>query len=55
MQRMNKVKDAKRRARKAAQKPGAVQVIPDRREKLKDRAERRENRYQSTIDRFSIS
>lgn len=33
MQRMNKVKDVKRRARKIAQKPGAVQVIPDKRKK----------------------
>jgi len=31
--RMDKVKDARRRARNRAQKPGAVQVIPDKRRK----------------------
>jgi hypothetical protein len=31
--RMDKAKDARRRARKSAAKPGAVQVIPDKRRK----------------------
>jgi hypothetical protein len=41
--RYDKVKDARRRARKQAAKPGAVRVIPDRRAKLIKRAERRDH------------
>ena len=42
MHRMNKAKEARRRARKTAQKPGAQRVIPDRRAKLLNKAKRKD-------------
>lgn len=47
MQRINKVKDAKRRARKHQQKTVSItttaRIVPDKRKKLIKRAERRDS------------
>lgn len=43
---MNQAKEARRRARKMAAKPGATQRIPDRRKKLLARIEKREEASQ---------
>lgn len=50
MHRMNKAKEAKRRARKILGNTPTAKIVPDRRSKLLKKAERKDERNQTATD-----